>query len=176
MLDAFFEKDFGHKYRSAAVFATTDNQSVVLPTVISRTRVIRFSPLQKEQMRALIQDRDDDDAVFALHLAQGAPGSLITLLSDAETLREGKQLHAQAKQFWQTSSLKDRFGWLMLIANKKLSSDDAMLHLGLTLRELPDPEYRAACVRAYTELTRNLRTNANTGLLLERFALAIQKR
>lgn len=153
---------------------TTDAPSLLLPTILSRTRTLRFAPLKNEEMIKLLDGRDDEDAGFALHIAQGAPGTLMRLLEDPDVLRSSKQLHSQAKQFWQTKSLKDRLGWLMKATEKKQSLDDVLTHLGLTLKEYPDAQKRAILVQAYSALARQLKTNAHRALILERFALAVQ--
>lgn len=154
---------------------TTDSPTTLLPTILSRTRTLRFAPLKKDEMITLLSGRDDEDAGFALHIAQGAPGTLRRLLEDPDRLRASKQLHAQAKQFWQTASLKDRMGWLLKATEKKKSIDGVLMHLGLTLKEYPDARKRAELVRAYSALTRELQTNAHRALILERFALAVQE-
>lgn len=154
---------------------TTDSPTTLLPTIVSRTRTLRFAPLKKEEMITLLDGRDDDDAGFALHIAQGAPGTLRRLLEDPDLLRASKQLHSQAKQFWQTTSLKDRMSWLMKATEKKQTIDDVLMHLGLTLKEYPDARKRSELVRAYSKLARELTTNAHKALILERFALAVQE-
>lgn len=153
---------------------TADNPNAVLPTIISRTRVLRFSPVARKEMAPLLQGKDEEDVHFAWHIAQGAPGMMVTLLRDPELLRTHKQMHAQARHFWQASSLKDRLAWLMEAADaKKGDPDAALLHLALSLREHPEPTFKARAAVAYAELLRHLETNAHRGLLLERFALAI---
>ncbi len=151
---------------------TTDSFQSLLPTIVSRTRVLKFSPLKESELRPLAEGRDEDEAAFALHIAQGAPGAVAEMLADPELLRERRQLHAQCKRFWQTSSLKDRLSWLLPAAEKKHETGDVLFHLGVTLRELPASPLRATQTRAYSELVRALKTNAHKALLLERFALA----
>jgi len=154
---------------------TTDSPTTLLPTVLSRTRTLRFAPLKKSEMISLLHGRDDEDAGFALHIAEGAPGTLRQLLDNPDTLRGSKQLHAQAKQFWQTTSLKDRMSWLLKSTEKKQEIDDVLMHLGLTLKEYPDVRKRATFVHAYSALANDLHTNAHRGLILERFALAVDE-
>lgn len=155
---------------------TTDNLHAVLPTVQSRTRVLRFSPLSQKEMAPLLEGQPDDDAAFALHIAGGAPGLLIRLLDEPEQLRMHRQLHAQARQFWQATHIKDRLAWLLPAAEKKQQDIHAvLLHLGLTLREQPDAKQRALWAKPYGALIETLKTNAHRGLLLERFALEIDR-
>lgn len=152
---------------------TTDNINTVLPTTISRTRILRFSPLTYTQMQPLVTGEDEDDVRFAAHIAQGAPGMMVRFLQDPELLRHHRQTHAQARHFWQAPSLKDRLSWLMTAADKKGDPASVLFHLGLTLREQPNLLFRAKATRTYAELLKNMETNAHHGLLLERFTLAI---
>jgi DNA polymerase-3 subunit delta' len=155
---------------------TTEGLSQVLPTVISRTRVMHFKPLMPSEL-SVLADPESDDGAFALHLAGGAPGKLIRLLNDPDTLRANKQLHAQAKQFWQGSSgMTERLRWLLSLLDEKKGLDEAILHLGLTLREYPDPASKIRWTQAYFDLLEGLQTNAHKALLLERFALAVGAR
>lgn len=155
---------------------TTESVAQVLPTVLSRTRVMHFKPLKPAELSSLA-DAESDDGSFALHLAGGAPGKLIRLLNDPDTLRANKQLHAQAKQFWQgTSGMTDRLRWLLSLLEEKKGLDEAVLHLGMTLREHPDPASKVRWTRAYFDLLDGLETNAHRALLLERFAMAVAER
>lgn len=153
---------------------TTEDLPALLPTLVSRTRTMHFRPLPAVQMRTLLTTADDEEAGLALHLAQGAPGALIRLQQDPEELRLSKQLHAQAKQFWQTKSIKDRLAWLMPFGtSEKTELPEVIRHLGLTLREHPDKTLCPERSKAYMELIRGLQTNAHKGLLLEQFTLAV---
>lgn len=152
---------------------TADNMNLVLPTIVSRTRLLRFAPVARKDLSPLITTSDEEDAAFAVHIAQGAPGMLVRLLSDPELLRTHRQLHAQANQFWQAGTAKDRLAWLIGVTDKSKEPENVLLHLALTLREQPDPAFRARSARVYAELLQRLETNAHRGLLFERFALAI---
>lgn len=152
---------------------TTDSDYSLLPTVTSRTRMLRFSSVPENDVRPLLKEYEGEDAGFILHLANGAPGLLVNLLEHPEILRHHKKLHSQAKQFWQTKSLKDRMVTLMTIAERKTDAGDLILHLGLALRESSNMSEKPAWTRAYTALTQGMETNAHRGLLLERFALAV---
>lgn len=152
---------------------TADDEHALLPTVVSRTRVLRFAPLSRADLRLFLHGRDDDDAAFALHLAGGAPGMLLNLLTDADLLRSHKQLHAQARQFWQTTSLSARMSAVAPYGDRHRESTTFLLHLGLTLREHPDPVERARWSHAYAALIKDMDTNAHRALLLQRFVLAV---
>ncbi len=154
---------------------TAESSRALLPTVVSRTRVMRFHPLTTTEMRPLLKNQDDEDEAFALHLAEGAPGTLLSLLRNPEALRASKQLHAQTKQFWQARSAHERLNWIMPFADQKTNMTDLLRHLGATLREHPDHVRKVAWTAAYIDLAEALKSNAHRGLLLERFTLAVTK-
>lgn len=150
---------------------TTEEHSTLLPTLISRTRHLAFAPLSTKDLSPLITE-ESDDADFALRMAQGAPGKLLQLLSDPDALRESKQLHAQATQFWHGTSLREKTLWLLAL-EKSNDMEPALLHLGLTLRSYHDPQKKAEWTKAYCALQSHLRTNVHKGLAVEQFALAV---
>lgn len=152
---------------------TTESESLLLPTLVSRTRTMKFHAVPVAKIRPLVSGVAHDDASLILHLAQGAPGKVIRLRDDPETLRREKQLHSQAKQFWQSRNLAQRFQWISSFIESKAETDDLLLHLGVTLREYPDPGRKPLWTKAYMDLVKGLRTNAHRGLLLQQFALAL---
>lgn len=152
-------------------FLTTESLSTLAPTIVSRTRILHFSALQERDLLPLIQGHAD--TAFALHIAKGAPGTLLRLLGDTDRLRQQKQLHAQAQQFWRTNSLQGRLAILMPFAERSSPIDDLLLHLSITLREEADAALRLRGARPLSALIDGLTTNAHRGLLLERFALAV---
>lgn len=152
---------------------TAESESRVLSTVLSRTRVMKFHTPDPKELRPLVANADPDDAAFVLHLCQGAPGKAIRLLQDPDTLRQEKQLHMQARQFWRSRSAYERLPWITAFLEHPELADAMLLHLGLTLRETPASPARVRSTSAYVELVNGLHTNAHRGLLLERFALAL---
>ncbi len=152
---------------------TAESEHALLPTIISRTRVLHFHPLPQSELRPLLQADEGDDEAFALHLSQGAPGAFLRLIGDPDTLRAKRQLHGEAKRFWQARSLLEHLSCVTAYADAKKDIDELLLHLGLTLREFPEDSKRPAMMHAYMQLLSGLRTNAHRGLLLERFALAV---
>ncbi len=152
---------------------TAESEHALLPTIVSRTRVVRFHPLSQSAMRPLMKEEARDDEAFALHLAKGAPGAFMRLLGDPDLLREKRQLHSQAKQFWQARMLLEHLSFLIPFADLKQDIDALLLHLGLALREYPEDVLRQEMTDAYIQLLSGLKTNAHRGLLLERFALAV---
>lgn len=153
---------------------TAESDTKVLSTVVSRARVLKFHVPDIQELRPLVANADPDDAAFVLHLCQGAPGKAIRLLQDPDLLRQEKQLHMQARQFWRAQNAYERLPWIHTFLERPEQADVLLLHLGLTLRETAASAARAAHTAAYMELVGGLRTNAHRGLLLQRFVLALE--
>lgn len=155
---------------------TTQEKRELFPTIVSRTRSMQFSPIPEEDLKkAFSKIRSDDEAAFAIHLSQGAPGKVISLLNDPDLLREHRLLHSQAKNFWASNSIREKFTWLVSLVTEKKSEADILLHLGLTLREEGDLRKKATWTKEYSKLQEALQTNAKKELLYERFALAVNR-
>lgn len=147
---------------------TTDNLQLVLPTILSRSRLLRFERVTDKDIATLLSDVDEDDRRFILHLAQGAPGRAIRLANDPDSLREEKQLHDQAAGFWNASKPIDRMMALTPLHERGEESERFLFHLALALREKGDYTHRQQ--QALNELIEGLRTNASRPLMTEHFA------
>lgn len=152
---------------------TTESETRVLNTVLSRTRVLKFHRLHDSQLQPLVGGMEPDDASFVLHLAQGAPGKAINLMKDPDALRAEKLMHSQATQFWRARTAYERLPWITEFLAKPGQTEGMLLHLGLTLREQPVATRKPHWAKAYVNLVNSLATNAHRGLLLQRFALAL---
>lgn len=150
---------------------TTDSLQTVLPTILSRSRVLRFQRVADREVTSVLQDAEEEDRRFILHLAQGAPGRAIRLSEDPDALREEKQLHQQAMSFWDTSSLINKMTALTPLHERGAESERFLFHLALALREKGD--YTHAQQKALNELVEGLRTNASRPLMTEHFAMQI---
>lgn len=149
---------------------TTETLESVLPTIVSRTRVLRFSRLPKSIMQQLLSDLPEEDAQFLLHLAQGAPGTIYTFRSDPDALRTQRLMHAQASSYWHTPSIATKLQLLEPLHRRSEEASYFLLHLALTLREHPAP--RPAWERALRRLMLGFQTNAQRQLLTQCFVLA----
>ncbi|TSC59081.1 MAG: DNA polymerase III subunit delta' [Candidatus Peregrinibacteria bacterium Greene0416_19] len=151
---------------------TTQSQSSLLPTVVSRCRTLRFSRVPKKELAPLLAGVDDDEAAFMLHVAQGAPGAIRRLRDDPDLLRAEKILHENARAFWVSGRISERLQLLFPLHERGPESDRLLLHLALALRErgegLPVRE-----AQAFQTLVDGLRTNAQRQLLTQRFALEV---
>ncbi|MBI5155688.1 hypothetical protein HZA45_00280 [Candidatus Peregrinibacteria bacterium] len=150
---------------------TTDSISSLLPTTISRTRVLHFQPVAEPQMNPLLRDLPEEEQHFLLHLAQGAPGILKSFIDDPDRLRGERLLHSKALSFWKSTSPGERLKLLSALSKRGQEADRFLFHLALTLRE---HALSRASERAFSRLLQGFETNAHRGLLTEQFAMAIE--
>jgi DNA polymerase-3 subunit delta' len=149
---------------------TAASPSLLLPPVVSRTRVLHFQRVADAELAPLLDGLPPEDTRFLRHLAQGAPGTVRRFRADPDALRAERQCHDRAAAVWR-SGLAGRLEMLQPLSERGDESDRLLLHLALTLRE--EPSAPPAWGAAYHELVRGLETNAHRMLLLERFAMAI---
>lgn len=149
---------------------TTESPSLLLPTILSRTRLIRFERAADRDLQEILQGQPPDDASFILHIAQGAPGLAVALMNDPDMLRNEKLLHTQAASFWGASGLHDRLKQLEPLTERGPEAERLLFHLALALREVPD--YKHDQERALTDLVQGLKTNAHRTLQVQKFALS----
>lgn len=149
---------------------TAESLASVLPTVTSRTRVLRFERTGDRDLQELLQHSSlsPDDQSFVLHVAQGAPGTAIKLMNDPDALRAEQLLHTQAVSFWGASNTHNRLKQLSPLVEKGDEAERFLFHLALALREVPD--YSHDQERALSELIASLKTNAHRTLQIQTFA------
>jgi DNA polymerase III subunit delta' len=150
---------------------STDAASDLLPTIISRSRVIRFERVGDREVQSLLSDLEQPDASFITHIAQGAPGLALTLRDDPDALRDERLLHTQAIAFWEAQSLHDRLTYGKPLLERGADANRFMFHLALALRQKPDAKRTQE--RSLQQLTEALTTNANRGLITQRFAMSV---
>lgn len=150
---------------------TTESLASLLPTLLSRARVLRFSRLSDHTMQPTVQALSPEDRRFVLRIAQGAPGVAIRLASDPDQLRTERQIFGDASAFWSTRSLLERLRILTPLHTKGEASDRFLFHLALALRE-ELPNAPVASAERLMQLVRGLQTNASRQSIVQRFALS----
>lgn len=150
---------------------TASGDSSVLPTIVSRSRVLRFDRVSDASIAPLLKGLSEDDRAFVLHVAQGAPGRAIALADDPDALLEERLMHNQALSVWGPMSLSERLRVLTPLAEKGVEAERFLLHLALALRESPVFDARRA--EALRLLASRLETNAYKPLIVQEFALGI---
>lgn len=150
---------------------TTQVLASLLPTLVSRCRVLRFFPLPRRELAPLLTQLGEEEAAFLAHLAQGAPGVIRDLRDDPDRLRAEHTAHANALSFWHARSFPDRLRLLSPLHERGGEADRLLLHLALALREQTPAS--PVHVQALSVLAAALRTNAQRQLLAQRFALEV---
>ena len=151
---------------------TTENQSALLPTILSRCRVIPFQRLSSKDMKILLSGSEESDQKFILHMASGCPGMAVKLRDDPDLLRLHRTVHGTAQAFWRAHTLRERLSVLSPLHKRGQDAENLLLHLGLTLREQP-PSILQKHAEAYQKFASDLETNTHRQLLTQRFALSI---
>ncbi len=151
---------------------TTEAQSTLLPTIISRTRVMPFLRISNTEIMKMLQDASEDDRAFIYRIAEGAPGMVMRLVEDPELLREQRTVHTTAQSFWRAQSLRERLQILSPLSKRGKEADALLLHLGLALRQ-QSPALRKHHTDSYVRFVFNLSTNAHRQLMAQDFALQI---
>lgn len=151
---------------------TTRSPGALLPTVLSRTRVLRFLRLPHRDLLPLLKDISETDAHFIMRIAQGAPGTVQALVQNPDALRIHKQMHEQARAYWDTQLLSQRLRILHPLQEQSENAQQLLFHLALTLRHMSQAQLYTHSLQ---ELARGLQTNANRQLVIQRFALSSPK-
>lgn len=151
---------------------TTQTQGKLLPTIISRSRVMQFRRVGLKDIKVLLEGVSEDDQKFILHMASGAPGFAVRLRDDPDLLRLHRTIHGTARSFWDSVSLREKLQILEPMKQRSEAADNLLLHLGLTLRE-QTPDHKVRDAHAYQKLVADLQTNAHRQLLAQRFALSV---
>ncbi len=150
---------------------TTDTETSLLPTIVSRTRVMKFDRVPDAKLAPIVAPLPEEDRAFVLHVAQGAPGKAKQLVTDTDLLREERLMHGQAVSFWGPMSLSERLRLLAPLEKKGGDAERFLLHLALALRKAPTMSVPRA--QALRRLTARLQTNAYKPLIMQEFALGI---
>ncbi|MDD5025937.1 MAG: hypothetical protein PHH13_01015 [Candidatus Peribacteraceae bacterium] len=154
---------------------TTQAFPSLLPTIISRSRVLHFHHLPSRDIAGLLGEMAEDDIHFILHLAQGVPGIAFQLKESPDALRTQRLMHSKAQSFWQSKSLRERMQLLTPVHERGEEAQLFLTHLALALREQM-PKVPITQSHALTDLIRGLGTNAHRQLIAQRFALQVTSR
>lgn len=148
---------------------TTEQRSLLLPTVVSRVRVLPFFPVASAALRPLLQGIPSKDHQFCLHVAQGAPGVLQRFRMGEHALQEQHLLRAQAFRFFPARP-SERQKILENFAERKQELHFFLLHMALALRELRPPAF-LHWSHALSCFVEHLDAHVNYTLAVQQFVL-----
>ncbi|OGJ56882.1 hypothetical protein A3H22_02705 [Candidatus Peribacteria bacterium RIFCSPLOWO2_12_FULL_55_15] len=148
---------------------TTEQRSLLLPTVISRARVIPFFPVASSVLRPLLQGIPSEDHQFCLHVAQGAPGVLQRFRMEKSALQEQRLLRTQAFSFF-SARPSERQKILENFGERRQELRFLLFHIALALRELRPPAF-LRWSHALPSFVQNLDAHVNYALAVQQFVL-----
>ncbi len=155
---------------------TTASLSSLPATIVSRMRVLEFSPLSLQELEPLLSSFSEEDCSLLLTIAQGSPGIIFRSLEDPDALRGLRQLHINAHRFLEGDSGIERFRKLASAleeGQEKALICHLLLHLGESLRstDLPTVERALHLSRQLLSLLSSLHLNPQRPLLAAHFVL-----
>ena len=148
---------------------TTEQRSLLLPTVVSRVRVLPFFPVSPPLLRPLLQGIPSEDHQFCLHVAQGAPGVLQRFRMEKSALQEHRLLRTQAFSFF-SAHPSERQKILENFGERKQELRFLLLHIALALRELRPPAF-LQWSHALPSFVQHLDAHVNYALAVQQFVL-----
>jgi len=95
---------------------TTNNIRLLLPTVVSRVRVLKFGSVSaeflEEKLRELYPDREEETLKQASIFSMGKTGKAIHLIENPEALAEYIAVYHAVRNFLDHRSVVDRFSYI----------------------------------------------------------------
>lgn len=149
---------------------TAHSEDAVPATLLSRSRRMTFGRLSRKDLYPLVAEASEDERQFLLHLSQGAPGIIEKLKNNPEALRQEQTLSSKALTFWNEQSLTGRMSSLAVLHERGEEADRFLLHLCLSLRQLPRGK-QLQSMRPLRDLLRGLETNVSRPLLCHKFSV-----
>jgi DNA polymerase-3 subunit delta' len=184
------------------IILLTDQPGALLPTIRSRSQVVRFAALTDETVRKELHNRKIDPtlAAEAAALSRGSLGSALKWIEDG-VVEPARELSEQVDAAFEGNPPADLPGWLKKAAESyaekqlerdELSSKDQATREGLSLylmiagerfrkrlAEQQDPaelERACAAIDAIARAEGYLDANVNTAIALQQLSLALERR
>jgi DNA polymerase-3 subunit delta' len=162
------------------IIMTTDNIRELMPTIISRVRIIKFNAYSQkylqEKMQELFPDMDDEIIKQVCSLSLGKSGKAIKLLRDADLLALYRKMYNMLCEFLENKPIYKKFDIIDEILNEEISIAeflDVFTHLVRSrLHQGIGDNQRLISLINEIEQTQNLlKRNINTRLALENLVL-----
>ncbi|EKD49734.1 MAG: hypothetical protein ACD_63C00061G0003 [uncultured bacterium] len=133
-----FLKTLEEPPRSTLFLMTANNLRELLPTIVSRSRIVKFPAIPEEKLKKKVLEMKDvlkieatEDAVErACMLSLGRPGKAIELMQDVDAMREYLRVYNDARSFFLDKDLTKRFMYVQSVIDK-LEDDPKILDVFL---------------------------------------------
>ena len=164
---------------------TTSHVREILPTIVSRTRLLKFhlfsSTFLAEKLRELYPDSDEEIISKVAKLSLGRTGQALDLMNRPDKLANSLKLYKDILYLLDTDNIVDRFAYVDELAeNEELRRDflGVMTHVLrsklLEKEALNDRDLRGSLIKTVSKVQEAgilLRQNVNTKLVLENLML-----
>ncbi|MFA6992804.1 MAG: AAA family ATPase [Candidatus Gracilibacteria bacterium] len=161
---------------------TTNNVRAILPTILSRTRIINFKSLPIGYLEGLLKehypDKDPEAIKHACIFSLGRVGKAVHLIESPEALSDYVSMYHDIRNFLEHKSVVSRFSYVnSLLENEGKVSIflDILAHV-LRSKLLENPSSSQSYINTLLKLDEGgilLKKNVNDRLVLENLMLAL---
>lgn len=147
---------------------TTDNVRLLLPTVVSRVRVVKFGQLSheilKEKLRLIYKDIEPEALEMVGIFSLGRTGRAVHLIENPESLAQHVKIYNEVQNFLNTRNIVDRFAYIDGLA---IDEDQMEIFFSLLSAVLRSKLLEAGREEAEKHINALLKV-AEAGMLLKR--------
>lgn len=161
---------------------TTNNIRELLPTIVSRVRVIKFSSVSvaylQKKLRDLYPDHDEETIKQVSLFSLGKTGKAIHLMENPDSLANYLKVYRDVQNFLDHRNLADRFSYVEDVAGDKKQIEvflDILMHV-LRSKMLEGDKETKKHVNTLSKIEEAgilLKKNINTRLVLENLMLSL---
>jgi len=162
---------------------TTTNVREVLPTIVSRMRIVKFRNFSdsflSHSLKSFFPEADEETLKQVAALSMGKSGRAFKLMRDGELLSYFRKLYNDVLRLLSTETVSEKFSYIKeIFADPKLTSDflDVLLHV-LRSRVIADRGHdKALCLRNIETVQATmslLKKNVNARIALENLMLSL---
>lgn len=162
---------------------TTNNVRLLMPTVVSRVRMIKFGQLShevlKEKLRVLYPDFDAESLEMVSLFSLGKTGRAVHLVENPDALAQYIKIYNDIQTFLKTRNVVDRFSYVDTIVEDEKEMEiffsllNAVLRNKLLQSNRAESEGIINALLKVTEAGMLLKKNINPKLVLENLMLNI---
>ena len=161
---------------------TTNNIRELLPTLISRVRVIKFSNVSarylEEKLKKLYPDREADTIHQVSLLSLGKTGKAIHLMENPDSLVDYRKIYSDVQNFLRSKNRVDRFAYVedLVAEQKRINIFLNILTHVLRSKVLEGDRETSKHIKTLSKIEEAgmfLKKNINTKLVLENLMLSL---
>lgn len=161
---------------------TTDNVRLILPTILSRVRVVQFNSVShlylREKLKSLYPERDAETLETVSLLSMGKTGKAVHLMEHPESLAEYLKIYHDIQNFFAYKNVVERFSYIEEMAEdpKKIETFiNILTHVvrSQMLELKKDSPKQIKALSKINEAAMLLKKNVNVRLVLENLMLQI---